>query len=223
MVEKAPGRRERKKRQTSEAIQVAARRLFAAQGYAATTVQQIADEADVSERTLFRYFESKEDLLLPDVEAFFDAVESAIRARPIDEAPLASLFEALAEVTDRSGLGAIFESGPAVDPVAASRLAKVLVDWEDRLSEVLLDRFVRMTAAAPTPQLTFRASVVARAAVSAVRATIRTVQRGNASGSPAADTADVLREGFAVLAAGCSNPLREQSAADRAEPESTTR
>ena len=211
MVEKAPGRRERKKRQTSEAIQVAARRLFAAQGYAATTVQQIADEADVAERTLFRYFESKEDLLLPDVEAFFDVVESAVRARPIDETPLTSIFEALAEVTDRSGLGPLLESGPAVAPVAASRLAKVLVDWEDRLSDVLLDRFVGMTGAAPTQELVLRASVVARAAVSAIRASIRMVQIANSSGSPEADTAETLREAFEILADGCSNPLRAQS------------
>ena len=211
MVEKATGRRERKKQETSEAIQVAARRLFAAQGYAATTVQQIADEADVSERTLFRYFESKEDLLLPDVEAFFRAVESAIRGRPIDETPLTSIFEALAFVTDRSGLGPIFESGPAVDPVAANRLAKVLVDWEDRLSDVLLDRFVRLTGGAPTQQLSLRASVVGSAAVSAVRSTIRTVQCANASGSPAADTTETLREALALLAAGCSNPVDEQS------------
>jgi hypothetical protein len=95
--------------------------------------------------------------------------------------------------------------------VAASRLAKVLVDWEDRLSEVLLDRFGLLTGVAPTMQLALRASVVARAAVSAVRATIRHVQLGNASGSPAADTSDVLREAFAVLATGSSNPLREQS------------
>jgi AcrR family transcriptional regulator len=211
MVEKAVGRRERKKRETSEAIQAAARRLFAAQGYAVTTVQQIADEADISERTLFRYFESKEDLLLPDVVDFFGAVESAIRARPIDETPLKSIFEALAEVTDRSGLGPIFESGPVVDPVAASRLVKVLVEWEDRLSDVLLDRFVRMTGTAPTQLLTLRASVVARAAVSGMRATIRIVQFANASGSPATDTAETLQEAFAVLGAGCSNPLREQS------------
>ena len=211
MIEKAPGRRERKKRQTNEAIQVAARRLFASQGYAATTVQQIADEADVSERTLFRYFESKEDLLLPDVEAFFRAVESAIRARPIDETPLTSIFEALAEAADRSGLGPILESGPSVDPVAARRLAEVLVDWEDSLSDVLLERFGRATGAAPTPQLALRASVVARAAVSAARATIRTVQLANASGSATAEMAEVLRDAFAVLAGGCSNPTREKS------------
>jgi AcrR family transcriptional regulator len=209
MEVKAPGRRERKKRETSEAIRIAARRLFAAQGYAATAVQQIADEADVSERTLFRYFESKEDLLLPDVVAYFRAVESAIAARPIDEAPLTSIFEALAEVTDRSGLGPILESGPAVDPVAASRLAKVLVDWEDRLAAVLLDRFASLTGVVPTPQLALQASVVAGAAVSATRATIRAVLRRNEPGSPTADTSEVLREAFAIIAAGCSNPMRE--------------
>ena len=211
MAVKAIGRRERKKRETSEAIQVAARRLFAAQGYAATTVQQIADEADVSERTLFRYFESKEDLLLPDVEAFFCAVESAIASRPIDETPLRSIFEALTEVTERSGLGPIFESGPAVDPVAASRLAEVIVEWEDRLAGVLLDRFVRLTRTVPTLELALQASVVARAAVSAMRATIRARQVGRASGSPSTDTSEVLRAAFAVLADGCSNPVPGQS------------
>jgi hypothetical protein len=85
------------------------------------------------------------------------------------------------------------------------------VDWEDRLSDVMLVRFVGIAGAAATSQLSLRASVVARAAVSAVRATIGTVQLRNASGAPGADTAEVLREAFAVLAAGCSNPLREPS------------
>src|SRR5450759_4703945 len=210
MEVKAPGRRERKKRETSEAIRIAARRLFAAHGYAATTVRQIADEADVSGRTLFRYFESKEDLLLPDVVAFFGAVESAIRARPIDEAPLTSIFEAFTEVTERSGLGPILESGPSVDPVAAGRLAEVLVDWEDHLAVVLLDRFAGLMGVGPTPQLALQASVVAGAAVSAVRATIQAVLRRNESDSPTADTSEVLREAFAIIIAGCSNPLREQ-------------
>lgn len=208
MIAKAPpGRRERKKRQTSEAIQVAARRLFAIHGYAATTVSQIADEADVSERTFFRYFESKEDLLLPDVAAFFRAVEVTIRDRPIDEAPLISIFEALAEVTDRSGLGPILESGPTVDSVAASRLEKVLIDWEEPLSEVLVDRFARVNGAAVTDQLALQASVVAGAAISAARAALRSVRLRNSTGSSATDTAEVLHQAFAILAAGCSNPL----------------
>ncbi len=210
MEVRVPGRRERKKRETSEAIQIAARRLFAEHGYAATTIRQIADEADVSERTFFRYFQSKEDLLLPDVVAFFGAVQSAIQARPIEEAPLTSIFEAFAEVTERSGLGPIFESGPAIDPVAAGRLVKVLVDWEDHLSDLLLDRFTRLTRVVPTPQLALQASVVAGAAVSATRATIWALLLRNESGSPTADTSAILREAFAIIAAGCSNPMREQ-------------
>jgi AcrR family transcriptional regulator len=206
METKPTGRRERKKRETSEAIQIAARRLFAAQGYATTTVQQIADEADVSERTFFRYFESKEDLLLPEVVTFFAVVASVIRARPLDEAPLTSIYESILEVTDRSGLAATFYSGPAVDPVAAGRLLKVLVDWEEQLSDVLLERFARLHEGEPTPELVLRASVLARAAASAVRASIRFVQAGNAATPGPADARETLREAFAILATGCSNP-----------------
>src|SRR6516225_3488116 len=60
------GLRERKKIKTRQAIRREAFRLFDANGYAATTVEQIADAADVSPSTFFRYFPSKETLLLAD-------------------------------------------------------------------------------------------------------------------------------------------------------------
>ena len=57
------GRRERKKRARRERIYEAARQLFLEQGYAATTVEQIADAADVAQTTFFNHFQSKDAVL----------------------------------------------------------------------------------------------------------------------------------------------------------------
>ncbi|VEG51797.1 TetR family transcriptional regulator [Mycolicibacterium aurum] len=75
----SPSLRERKKARTRLAIRQEAFRLFDQQGYANTTIDQIAHAADVSPRTLYRYFGVKEALLVSDdhttpiVEAFANA------------------------------------------------------------------------------------------------------------------------------------------------------
>ena len=61
-----PGLRERQKARTRADIRSAALELFKTQGYEATTVAQIADAADVSHTTFFRYFQSKEQVIISD-------------------------------------------------------------------------------------------------------------------------------------------------------------
>jgi AcrR family transcriptional regulator len=87
------GLRERKKLKLRRAIQAEALRLFAAQGYEQTTVEQIAAAAETSTTTFYRYFPTKEDVVLDDD---YDAiVEATIAGRPSGEA-LADTFRAAA-------------------------------------------------------------------------------------------------------------------------------
>jgi AcrR family transcriptional regulator len=60
------GRRQRKRRDTREALVTAALELFEEQGYVATSIEDITERADVARRTFFRYFASKEAVLVPD-------------------------------------------------------------------------------------------------------------------------------------------------------------
>ena len=102
-----PARRERKKRQTRDALVRAALRLFNAKGYEQTAVREITDAVDVSERTFFRYFASKEDLALSFVRDFAAALLRALADRPAAEEPLTALRNAfrasLLEVTGDEG------------------------------------------------------------------------------------------------------------------------
>jgi AcrR family transcriptional regulator len=77
-----PGLRERKKQRTRETIARAAHELFAERGYHATTLPDIAEVADVSTRTIFSYFPSKEDILFSDFSLMKDALAQALAERP---------------------------------------------------------------------------------------------------------------------------------------------
>jgi AcrR family transcriptional regulator len=89
------GLRERKKVRTREAIQREALRLIASQGYDATTCEQIAAAAEVSPATLFRYFATKEDIVLQD--RYDPLIADAVRARPARESSLTAVRRGLAD------------------------------------------------------------------------------------------------------------------------------
>src|SRR3954447_12339619 len=82
MAATTEGLRERKKRQTRETIAHAAMSLFAAHGFDAVTVADVARAADVSEKTVFNYFPAKEDLVLHGGEERRAALIQAIPAGP---------------------------------------------------------------------------------------------------------------------------------------------
>jgi DHA2 family multidrug resistance protein-like MFS transporter len=89
-----PGLRERKKARTRATIQACALRLFREQGYDATTIEQIIDAADVSETTFFRYFPTKEDVVLAD--DYDPRLIEAFHAQPPQLAPVPALRAAFA-------------------------------------------------------------------------------------------------------------------------------
>lgn len=91
--------RERKKAKTRAAIQEHALRLFKAQGYTATTIEQIAAAAEVSPSTFFRYFPTKEDVVLWD--ATDPVMLDVYRAQPPEVGPVEALRRAMHAVYDR--------------------------------------------------------------------------------------------------------------------------
>lgn len=93
-----PGRREQNRLRTHNALVQAATRLFQEQGYEATTVRDIAAAAGVGERTFFRYFPSKESLVVQQVRETIPLLAAAIRKRPAEEPPLVALREAVLDL-----------------------------------------------------------------------------------------------------------------------------
>ncbi|MGB2919008.1 MAG: TetR family transcriptional regulator [Mycobacterium sp.] len=90
------GLRERKKRRTRETVRLAAYELFEKNGYPDTTIEQIAELADVSPRTFFRYFPNKAALLVPD--QLMEPIIELFLAAPPELRPIPAYRHALEQV-----------------------------------------------------------------------------------------------------------------------------
>src|SRR3954469_19731169 len=99
--------RERKKQRTREALGRVAIELFTTRGYEETTVDDIAEAVDVSQRTFFRYFAGKEDAVFFAQSVAEERFVGILRGRPLDEAPLEALRQAVLEGWD--GIGEAIE------------------------------------------------------------------------------------------------------------------
>jgi AcrR family transcriptional regulator len=87
--------RQRKKDATAQAIADAAWDLFAERGYQETSINDIAERANIAPRTFFRYFPTKDAVVYPELDQMLASVRSAFKARPTDEPVIASLIGAL--------------------------------------------------------------------------------------------------------------------------------
>lgn len=202
------GRREANKRATREALQDAASRLFAANGYAQTTVQEIAAAAGVTERTFFRYFASKDELVARRVLDDLPALRAAIVARPPGEPPLGAIHAVLrATITaaaadpDQPSTLRLFDGGPPGVRLARTG-ANLLLRIEAALAEAVHERLHPVSTGSTSAHGTqpdLHCEVLAAAAVAATRrALIRYTGQGP---DTTTSIAQLIDDAFDTLAA----------------------
>lgn len=171
-AEAAPSRRERKKLQTRADLMRHAFRLFEERGFDETTTEDIAEAADLSQRTFFRHFPSKEAVLYGDMDDLRHQVREAFDSRPLGEPVLISVREAILALADdyeskrdiRLLQARIAAGYPSVS--AYSR-AVVQVEWERELIDAISARMGVDPTHDPRPE------IIAGGAMSALRVSLR--------------------------------------------------
>ncbi len=161
-------------------------------------MRDIAAAAGVGERTFFRYFPSKEDLVLQQVRDLIPGLTDAIRARPAAEPPLTALCEAIVGWLEETGTTpTILVSGPPKDSEWRKVEAHALQnDLEEAITRAFLDRLEAAGSDREASPTRLRAVIQARAGVAALRG-LMYVHPGGGSG--ASDMTRLIREAFAAL------------------------
>jgi AcrR family transcriptional regulator len=161
--------RDRRKLKLADEIEETALKLFAHRGFHTVTVDQVAQAADISTRTFFRYFATKEDVVLGGIVQRIDNVVLALAQRPAPEPPVTAIRLALAEVS-----GGTAEGRPRVDRWRAVIMAAEPVIAERGL-RLLIRKHGEMTALVALrmgvdPGVDLRPGIVTAAMVGALRA-----------------------------------------------------
>ena len=139
----ATGLRERKKAQTRELIAETARALFADRGFERVSVAEIARVADVSEKTVFNYFPTKEDLFYDEVPERQAALLAAIHERPPGESILSALRRLQARECPRlcspgfATFARIIEESPALQAKELEVMARFVQVLSDAIQTEL--------------------------------------------------------------------------------------
>lgn len=163
-----PGRRSRKKNRTRTDLIEAGARLFAANGFDETTTNDIAESADVSQRTLFRHFPTKESLLYGDMDELRTELGEAFAARPDGEPVLTSVREAMLSLADnfnRNRERRLLQGrlAAAYPSVSAYSRATVQAEWE----RAIITAAAHAMGVDPTDDP--RPEIIAGATMSAIR------------------------------------------------------
>ncbi|MFD0741304.1 TetR family transcriptional regulator [Phytohabitans flavus] len=195
--------RERKKQRTREALIDAAFELFSTKGFEATTVGEIAESVEVSSRTFFRYFGSKEDVATSlQLQQFLD-VYSALDERPADEPVMTALRRACVQVlrayeeggTDATQFACVMELVQK-SPAVLSRSLEMCTEQLDELARRVAVRMGVDPVSDPRPKLV--------AAVSS--AALQVAVRAWREDEPDEKVSDLADRAFALLEAGINYP-----------------
>jgi len=160
--------RERKKNQTKLALQTAAVRLFNEKGYAATSVEDIAAAADVSRRTFFRYFGSKEGVLFADADDSGRRIAEGLLSQPKDKPALEAFGDvivALAEAVEEEDQVLAQQRVLSSSFELRSRAAELSRVWKRHLADALAQREGR-------PRATDRDLLVAAIGIAVVQSVL---------------------------------------------------
>ncbi|MBB4254270.1 TetR family transcriptional regulator [Rhizobium sp. BK008] len=195
-TETGEGRRERKRRQTRERIENAAMALFLQRGFDATTIEDITEAADVSKRSFFDYFPSKEEVVFAWQDSFADRLMAEIAARPAEESSVEAVEAAItttviASVDERGlALGELIRCTPALKARDQLKYAKL----EQKLAEALLLR------RGNDSEQRSRMRVLAAIVIGALRVGGELWQQRPAGASPQAFAHEIFAELWKMLA-----------------------